>query len=80
MLNFKNSRDKTPISFDYKGKHYEGKLQPVNGAGTNVWHLSINNYYYGKLRYIDKWVFHSNSNEMNDLADLFGKHVSLSCE
>ena len=66
-----------PISFDYKGKHYEGFLSKVRGAGANVWHLMINNYYYGMLMYVDTWVFHSNSNEMKELAGFFGKTVSL---
>jgi len=69
--------DGIPISFDYKGKHYEGKLTPVHGAGAKVWYLMINNYYHGRLMYIDKWVFHSNSGEMTDLAELFGNQVML---
>jgi hypothetical protein len=53
---------KIPISFDYKDKHYDGTLDEVSGAGANVWHLMINNYYKGKLMMVsDKLVFHSNS-------------------
>jgi hypothetical protein len=67
-----------PISFDYKGKHYDGFLSEVAGAGANVWHLMINNYYYGKLMMVnDKFVFHSNSGEMQDLAELFGQQIIL---
>jgi len=66
-----------PISFDYKDKHYDGELHKILGAGANVWHLMINNYYYGMLMYTNKWVFHSNSNEMKKLADLFGDQVIL---
>jgi hypothetical protein len=69
-----------PVSFDYKEKHYEGKLTSVHGAVVNVWHLMINNYYYGRLMYTDKWVSHSTSNEMRDLADLLSDTVSLKDE
>ena len=69
--------DGIPVSFDYKEKHYEGKLSQVHGAGAQVWHLMINNNYYGMLMYTDKWVFHSNSGEMGDLAELFGNQVML---
>jgi hypothetical protein len=72
--------DNIPISFDYKEKHYDGYFQPVHGAGANVWHLIINNYYYGTLTYTDKWVFNSNNNKMKELADFFGKQVSVSYE
>ena len=68
---------KIPVSFDYKGKHYNGTLDEVNGGGANMWHLTINKYHYGSLMYTDKWVFHSNKNEMKELAELFGEQVTL---
>jgi len=66
-----------PISFDYKERHYDGYFQQVRGAGANVWYLMVNNCYSGTLMYTDKWVFHCNSNEMKELAELFGERVSL---
>lgn len=46
----------------------------VQGAGDNrVWHLMIDNYYFGRLRYTDKWVFDSNT--MPEIADLLGEYV-----
>ena len=65
-----------PVSFDYKGMHYEGELSQVHGAGAQVWHLIIDNYYYGMLMYTTQWVFHSPKNEMKELAEFFGEQVS----
>lgn len=68
---------KTPISFDYKGKHYEGTLSEVKGAGTKTWHLTINGYHRGQLLLLDRgWAFFSNSREFEELADYFGEAVS----
>jgi hypothetical protein len=39
--------------------------------------VTSNNYYYGRLMYTDKWVFHNNKNEMEELAELFGEQVTL---
>ena len=49
------------ISFEHKGKKYSGEFSSVAGAGSNqLWHLMIDNFYYGRLRYSDRWVFDSN--------------------
>jgi len=68
---------KIPISFDYKGKHYDGTLEEVHGAGAKVWHLTIDGYCCGQLMHIDKFVFHSNIGKFKELADLFGNHIML---
>lgn len=64
-----------PISFEYKNKHYQGTLRQVFGAGANVWHLMINNYYRGSLSYTNKWIFHNSKDEMKELAEFFGKQI-----
>lgn len=68
-----------PITFDYKGKHCEGTLSEVHGAGaTGVFHLMINNFYRGQLINTQKgWAFYSNSGEMADLSNFFGEQVRL---
>ena len=65
------------ISFDNKGKHYDGFLDEVHGAGNKVWYLMIDRYYYGRLMFTDQWIFHSNKNDMEDLAELFGEQIML---
>lgn len=69
-----------PISFDYKGKHYAGFFAPVHGAGAKGWYLMIDNFYRGRLSFTDKWIFTSQTGEMEDLTDFFGEYVTLWCE
>ena len=64
------------VSFDYKGKHYDGELSEVPGAGAQVWHLMIDNYYKGMLMYTTQWVFHNQKGEMKELAEFFGEQVT----
>lgn len=68
-----------PIEFDYEGKHYKGYFSEAFGAGGNVWHLMIDNYYYGQLIYSQKfgWAFHNNKDKMKDLADYFAEQIML---
>lgn len=67
-----------PISFDYKGKHYEGTFSEVSGAAAKMWHLTINGYHCGQLLLLERgWVFFSNSGEFEELADYFGDIVML---
>jgi hypothetical protein len=75
-----NIMEEARVSFEYNGKHYQGILSQVSGAGATVWHLTINNYYRGMLMYTDKWVFYNNKNEMQELADFFGDQVNESQE
>ena len=67
--------ERIPLTFEHKGKQYKGELMPVAGRGsTQVWHLMINNYYYGALHCNDgKWIFHST--KMPEIADLLGEYV-----
>lgn len=41
------------IEFEWEGTVFRGCFQAVYGAGASVWHLMINNYYYGRLRIAD---------------------------
>ena len=64
-----------PISFDYQGKKYSGHFHPVSGSGyTAVYHLIVNKYYKGEIRYSDKWIYTGNS--MEDLADFFADYIT----
>lgn len=62
-----------PATFTYQGKTYKGFLHPVHGAGINVWHLMIDNFYYGRLRYHEGWVF--DSVKMEGIAETLGEIV-----
>ena len=61
-----------PITFTHAGKEYSGDLSQVQGAGsTAVHHLTINNYFKGRLRvsaFDGRWVF---DGEFDDLAEAF---------
>jgi hypothetical protein len=49
-----------PISFDYRGKHYDGYLSEVSGAGGQTWFLNINKYHRGQLLFVNgNFVFYS---------------------
>jgi len=66
------------VSFQFKGKQYNGILSPVHGGGAHVYHLMINKFYYGRLRYVkNEWVFDTNdeSKGWESLADLFGDAI-----
>lgn len=67
-----------PVSFQFKGNRFAGELSSVHGGGVHVYHLMIDNYYYGRLRYVHgEWVFDSNkgSEGWESLADLLGELV-----
>jgi len=69
---------KIPVSFTHGGKEYHGALAPVYGGGVHVYHLEINNYYFGRLRFAnDRWMFDTNklSEGWEVLADYFGEIV-----
>ena len=43
-----------PVTFNYKGKEYNGHFSQVSGAGsTAMFHLNVNGFYWGRLRYSD---------------------------
>lgn len=70
----------SPVTFEFEGKTYSGYLSQVMGAGsTVVFHLHINNYYYGRLRYANGWVFDTNPRSIGweILAEYFG-HIVIS--
>lgn len=56
--------EKIPIRFDYKGKQYAGYFTKVFGAGANVWHLMIDNYYYGALQLTENYRWASRGNHL----------------
>jgi hypothetical protein len=70
--------DKIPITFEYKGKSYQGTFEAVHGGGgANIWHLTIGNYYCGRLRLNDTegWTFDENSFGAKELTDYFAAVV-----
>jgi hypothetical protein len=64
------------ISFVYNGRQVIAELDQVQGAGaTGVYHLMIDNYYRGRLRFStfeNRWVF---DGEFAELAERFGRYV-----
>ncbi|MFT3680713.1 MAG: hypothetical protein QM791_23740 [Ferruginibacter sp.] len=62
-----------PVSFKIDGKLQNGTLEPVYGAGAKVWHLMVNKFYWGRLRFTDRWEFDPAKHEsLKDLAAFFG--------
>lgn len=62
-----------PVTFEYKSKTYKGELQRVMGAG-DVFYLMVDNFYWGRLRYVNEWVFDTNDKTvgMEQLAEYLG--------
>lgn len=68
--------NKIPITFKLNGKEYRGTLDPVFGAGSNMWYLMVDKYYWGRLRLVgDKWYFDENKPRVAHLVDYFGDVV-----
>jgi len=68
--------NKIPISFDYKGQHYEGHFNEM--LGKTHWHLMINNFYCGALLFTQRgFAFHSNSGQFEDMVDEFADLIML---
>ena len=66
-----------PVSFEYKGKHYQGTFSDVSGAAAKMWHLTINRYHRRQLLLLERgWAFFSNSGEFQELAEYFGEVVT----
>lgn len=77
-----------PVTFDFKGKTYNGHLTQISGAGTSAnFHLKVNGGYWGMLSYIEGhpgfngglhavpsgWRFSSPVHpELSELTDHFG--------
>jgi hypothetical protein len=71
--------EKVPINFEQDGKTYRGDFTLVSGSGsTYVWYLMIDNYYCGRLRYHDWWVFDPTpkTESFVELTDYFGWYIT----
>jgi len=74
--------DNIPVSFEYKGRKYEGRFKAVNGGGSSGhWHLEIEKndryYYFGQLLKTESgWSFSCQDGYLNDLAEFFGDVVT----
>lgn len=71
-----------PVTFTYQSKEYSGYLSEVSGAGAirnSVWHLMIDNHYWGQLHFLDRgFVFmaQKDTEGMKYLGDYFGEVVT----
>ena len=71
--------ERIPIAFEHETMTFSGHFQKVAGAGdTSLWHLMIHSYYFGRLRYTDKWVFDGNklSEKFTGLSQFFGGYIT----
>ena len=80
---------KIPITFNYQNKEYKGELSPVSGSGSNAtYHLTVDGFHWGQLSYItgspgfngkhavaEGWRFSSNTQDLQHLAEDFGRVV-----
>lgn len=68
--------DKIPVEFDFEGRKVKGTLDATAGAGGNVWHLMVENYYWGRLRKAgDAWYFDESKWKVADQIDHFAAVV-----
>jgi hypothetical protein len=72
--------DPIPINFNHNGTKYtDCYFTRIAGSGqAAIWHLHDNdNYYLGKLRYTNQWVFDANkkSTGIDQLGEFFGEFV-----
>lgn len=72
---------KVYITFENRGKTVTGYFHSVQGAGisqTNVYHLMVNEFYAGRLRYTDNWWCFDNTSktDFEELAEMFGDVVT----
>ena len=60
-------------------RQFSGLLVKVSGAGdSSMFHLMIDNYYYGRLRYSQfeqRWVF--DSNKKSDMVQPLGEYMKV---
>jgi hypothetical protein len=63
---------KIPVTFEYEGKEYNGFLVSVPGAGNQMFHLMVNNYYKGQLFLTEQgWRFSSQNKKLEHLQNVF---------
>jgi len=70
---------KIPITFEHQGKQYTGIFSQVSGSGsTGLYHLMINDFYYGQLFHSEHfgWQWGSNKVYFKGQAEYFGSYVS----
>lgn len=72
--------DPIPISFKHNGVAYKDCYftKIVRNGEAAFWHLyDSDNYYLGKLRFIDQWTFDANrkSTGLDKLTEYFGDFV-----
>src|SRR5438128_503913 len=69
--------DEVPVVLNYEGKRYDGLLSSQSGAGTNVFNLSIKNFYRGSLSFTERrgWVFHTQEGRYDEWALVLGNFV-----
>ena len=81
MENEKALLKNIPITFEYKSEKFIGSFGKVMGAGnTSVFHLTIDRFYSGRLRYnefLQKWVFDPTPKDegWKELADYFEYYI-----
>lgn len=71
--------DKIPVTFTRGEKEIHGTLEQVTGSGVQMYHLMVNNFFWGTLRHVsgEQWVFNSNKPGMEEYAQHFGNIVQL---
>jgi hypothetical protein len=68
-----------PVTFQFSGKQYSGSLDQVSGSGdVAIFHLMVDRYYWGRLRFTDQWVFDAtpSTQELVNEAEFFGLVVT----
>lgn len=76
---FRIMKREIPIRFRYKGTVCTGILaQVMGGGGSSVYHLYVNRFYWGRLRYADGWCFDPTpkTQGLEVLAEWMGDKVS----
>ena len=72
---------RVPTCFTYNNQLIEGVFTSVSGAG-NIYHLMVNDYYWGQLNYAEHfgWQFSSNTTDLEHLSAYFGEQVAIALE
>jgi hypothetical protein len=68
--------DKISVTFKLDGKEYSGTLDHVAGAGNSVWHLMVDEFYWGRLRLSNgQWFFDESILGVGNQIDHFAATV-----